>query len=186
MQKLSVLPLLLSTAIAASPGPSDRPVSLYGGVEVGGGASGPMGGIGGALAWHASPKLGLLVGVREVVASSPDRTIGTLTFAARVPLLRWLSGHLGFVHAHETPLALSKSRPVGTALGTLPEMTHRSGLGAGLRGEWRAARWERWGGFVAGRVDLWPDAHPSPVHAGLELGIAVDVGKRRELPAEGR
>jgi hypothetical protein len=170
----------LAPALAASPGPSDRPVGLYGAVDLGGSGRGPLVGLSGALGWRAHRRVGLVFSVHEVVTPAPDRAVGALVVAARVPLRPWLSADLGFAHAHEVPLADAKARPIATALGTLPGMTHRSGLGGGLRGEWRTARWDRWGGFVGVHALLFPDAHPAPVYVAGQLGIAVDVGRVRE------
>ena len=171
-------------ARAATPGPSERPVSLYGAIDLGASGSGPVAGVSGALAWRAHPRVGLSIAVHEVVAPAPDRAVGALVFAARVPLRTWLSVDVGFAHAHETPLADAKARPVATALGTLPGMTHRSGLGGGLRAEGRTARWDRWGGFIGVHALVFPDAHPAPVSVAGQLGIAVDVGRVPARPGE--
>lgn len=173
------LAITLLSPLFAHAAPPDRPVTLYGGLGFHGSPMAPGGGVQGSLAWHAHARFGLIASLGEAVVASPHRTIGTITLAARLPMTPWLSGELGFAHAHETDWHDFVDAPFKTLAGTHDSMIHRSGLMAGLRAEHRYPQLDRLGVFARVGADLYPDRHPTPVQLSITFGFALDVGPDR-------
>lgn len=92
-----------------------------------------LGGVGAALGVRVGPSpFAVEIGLREVVADAAPRSIGTIDIDLRWPADAGVHLLGGFAHHHETPLADARAYPMGSAFGTLPSITHRSGFGVGV------------------------------------------------------
>lgn len=149
----------------------------------GAGTGGSLGASFGVVAaWFPTRRVGVQTLVREGYWAQEQRFIGQIGFAPRWRASERVDAWLGFVHHHETPLALVAAEPLGAIGGTATGIHHRSGADLGVS----------WGfplgtpGAEAagiGRLDatttVFPDTEGPVVYGQLWFTVSLEVRELR-------
>jgi hypothetical protein len=180
-----VIPLLLALSSAQAAPPTERPVTLVGGVY--GGMAAPEGGAGkavGRLLLHFDP-VTLEGAGAEGWGWKESREIGSILLGARVykgPTY----ARLGFHHHHETAQDDFLADYASVLAGIGDNINHRSGVqaGVGFAHEWGKTIpgdnfFERWSTGIDLSVSWFPGSEGPPAYVGLEINQALHVGKKR-------
>jgi hypothetical protein len=173
-------------AAAEEPAPADKVVAPEVLVGVGPGFGGGEGGTVGASAgvigvWFPTNRVGVQALVREGYWAADPRFVGQIGFAPRWRASRSVDAWLGFVHHHETPIAVVEDNPVGSIAGVAEGIHHRSG--ADLAVSYGFPLEQPGKTQAVGRFDLstsiFPDAGGPLIYGQLWLTLSLEVAELR-------
>lgn len=181
--------LALAEAVAAP----DRVLTLAGGLAasagpaVGPGASAGGSALGRVILRPEHTRFAVEIGAREGYFANDGRSVGAIQVDLRYDPdgLGYLRG--GFLHHHEVGYQALLANPVGSVLGSGPDIRHRTGLelAVGLADVVDGGVLDhRLGAFADLGVSLLPDALGPVVYGTLELGFTVGVGRDRGAPVD--
>lgn len=166
----------------------DHAVTLVGGIAAGAGPATTGVSLGGSALARVilrpdHTRFAAEVGAREGYFANDGRAIGAIQVDVRFEPEGPLYARGGFLHHHEVGFAALLAHPVGSILGSGPEIRHRTGLelAIGLADEIDGGILaHRIGAFADLGLSVLPDRQGPIAYGTLEVGLTLGIGRDRQ------